>query len=160
MSLSRKIAAALDARPTPGALPTDVVAAEGPHRLSLSVGLSGPVGLEVHALDFAADGRPEWAVDALKSWGDRLAARVTYLMEPLAVVEADAVGGEVELRSGSPTARHGHRSYYRVRLGRDGTLRLDRLAFDESTRTRRPVPFQLTREVLERLADDLAASVG
>jgi hypothetical protein len=160
MSLSRKIAAALDARPDNGALPCDVVAEDGPHRLSVHLTANGSVGVAFDALDFAVADRPEWPTDALRGWGDRLAARLNYLMEPLVVLELDPVAGEVELRSQSPTARNGHRSYYEVRLGRQGTLRFARVTFDEGTRRRRPVPCQLTRETLERLADDLVASVA
>ena len=36
---------------------------------------------------------------------------------------------------------------------------MERSAFDEASRRRRTVPCQFTREVLERLADDLAACV-
>ena len=36
---------------------------------------------------------------------------------------------------------------------------MERFAFDEATRQRRRSPCQLTREVLERLADDIAASL-
>jgi hypothetical protein len=96
----------------------------------------------------------------LKAWGDRVAARVTYLMEPLVVIEVDPVGGEVELRSQSPTARNGQRTYYEVRMNRQGTLRLGRVAFDEQTRRRSAVTCQLTREVIERLTDDLVASLA
>ena len=47
-----------------------------------------------------------------------------------------------------------------MRLFRQGSLRMERFVFDEATRQRRQVPCQLTRETLERLADDIAASVG
>ena len=160
MSLSRRLATAVEGLAAAPDAPAVVAAEEGPHRLTLAVGLAGPVGLEALGLEFAVAGRPEWPLEALRDWGDRLAARLTYLMEPLVVLEADAVAGAVELRSQSPTGRDGRRSYYRIRLDRRGTLRLDRLAYDEASRDRRPVPMQLTREVLDRLADDLVASVG
>jgi hypothetical protein len=160
MSLSREIAGALDARPEAGGLPCDVAVADGPHRLLLRLTAAGPVGLAFESLEFATSARPAWTTEALRGWGDRLAARLTYLMEPLVVLEVDADGGEVELRSQVPTARDGLRAYYEVRLHRDGTLRLGRVAFDEATRRRRPAPCQVTREVLERLADDLVASVA
>jgi hypothetical protein len=156
MSLSRKIAAALDAA---GPLPRDVEAADGPHRLSLRLTAGGPVGLAFDALDFRHDGHPGLSPEGLRAWGDRVASRVTYLMEPLVVLEADPVVGEVALRSQSPTPREGRRSYYEVRLDRRGSLRLARVAFDEAERRRKAVDCQLTREVLERLADDLAASL-
>jgi len=160
MSLSRRITAALEARPESGALPCAVNAEEGPDRLTLHLTATGPVGLAFDALDFATTRRPEWSVDDLRAWGDRLASRLTYLMEPLVVLEADPLGGEVALRSQAPTPREGHRSYYEVRLGRGGMLRLARVTFDEATRRRKSGTCQMTLEVLERLTDDLVASIG
>lgn len=160
MSLSQKIAAALDASPNASAPPSELAVEDGPYRLSFHLTAAGAVGIAFDVLDFSTSARPEWSAEALQAWGGRIAARVTYLMEPLVVLEVDAVGGEVELRSQEPTARRGNRSYYEVRLNRNGALRLRRLSFDESTRRHQPVPCQLTREVLERLADDLTASVA
>ena len=157
MSLSRKIADAVDALPGGAG---DAVAEEGPHRLALRVAAAGPVGLAFDGLDFATSARPEWSVEDLKTWGARLAARISYVMEPLAVLEADALAGEVVLRSARPTLRGGQHAYYELRLGRRGTVHLGRVAFDDGDRLRRPAACQVTREVLERLADDLVASVG
>lgn len=160
MSLSQKIAAALDARPDNGALPCDVTVESEPNRLSLHLTANGPVGLAFDRLGFVASGRDAWSNDEVKAWGERIAARVTYLMEPLVVLEQDRLDGGVELRSHAPTARGEQRAYYEVRLDRQGHLRLGRVAFDETSRVRRPASCQMTREVLERLADDLADSVG
>ena len=159
MSLSQKIAAALDARPDSGVVPSRVTAEDGASRLTLHLTAEGPVGLAFSALDFATRTRAEWTPEALKTWGDRVAARVTYLMEPLVVLEHDVAGGEVELRSQSPTPRAQQRAFYEVRLNRQGALRLARILFDEAARQRRPADCQMTREVLERLTDDLVASV-
>jgi hypothetical protein len=160
MSLSQKIAAALDARPDNGALPCDVSADDGPSRLTLHVTASGPVGLAFDTLDFASSSKDRWTADDLRAWGERIASRVTYLMEPLVVLEQDKVGGEVELRSHAPTSRGDQRTYFEARLAPGGSLRLERIAVDEATRRRRPASCQMTREVLERLADDLVATVG
>ena len=157
MSLSTEIAAALDARPGQ----TGVVAAQaGPDRLELSVTAAATVGVELDRLDFAVQDpdRPSWSIDELRGWGDRVARRVNYLMEPLVVVEVDAQGGEVEIRSQSPTPRGQLRSFFEVRLGTAGTLRMHRLRFDAADGRRHAAPFQLSREVLERLADDLPAT--
>jgi hypothetical protein len=157
MSLSRKIAAALaDPALAP---PASIAAAEPPHQLALDARAAGPLGVELDALEFHADG-PERDVDALRAWGERLAARVTYLMEPLVLVEVDAQGVEVELRSQSTTRRDGLRNYYEARLDRNGRVRLTRRAFDDTARRPREVPFQLSRETLERLADDLVDTAG
>jgi hypothetical protein len=160
MSLSRKIVAALDSRPDAGAMSCALTAEDGPHRLTLHLTASGPVGLAFDALEFATTARPEWSSEALLAWGEALARRVSYLMEPLVVLENDTLGGTVELRSHAPTARADRRSYYEVRLGRQGTLRLARVCFDEATRRRSPASCQMTREVLERLIDDIIASIG
>lgn len=162
MSLSYALAAALEpltlARPGDADLPTEVRVESGGATLSLSLTAAGPVGLAFDALDFAAADRSGRAADALRAWADRLAAKVTYLMEPLVVTEHDREAGELALRSQTPTTRQEVRSYYEVVVRRDATLRLTRWAYDESTRTRTPAPCKMTLEVLERLADDLDAA--
>jgi hypothetical protein len=159
MTLSRKIVAALDARREPPEAPGVVEAQEGPHRLALHLQACGPVGLALDRLEYACTDRTDWSADELKQWGERLAGSLTYLMEPLVVLEVDPIGVEVELRSQLPTKREGCRAYYEARLDRHGVLRLGRSVFDESTRRRRPAACQLTREALERIADDLVASL-
>ena len=156
MSLSRKIAAALDELEGRD-LPRTATVADGPHTLSIEVAAAASVGLEADRLTFRADG-PARSLQDLREWGARVASKVTYLMEPLRVHEADAVGVEVALRSVSPTARPGRRSFFEARLGRDGSLDLRRHAVDDATGRREPARFQLTREALERLTDDLAAT--
>jgi hypothetical protein len=81
-------------------------------------------------------------------------------MEPLVVLEVDAGAGEAKLRSQNPTPKGERRSFYEVRLRREGALSLRRISFDDATRRREVIPCQMTLEVLERLADDLAASLG
>jgi hypothetical protein len=159
MTLSRKIAAALDAQ-MDQPLPRELTVDDGAHRLSLSLTASGPVGLAFDALEFTADTPADRSAEALRAWAERLSSRVTYLMEPLVVLEFDTLSGEAELRSQSPTARGEVRSYYEVRLSKQGALRLSRVVFDEATRRRRSAPCQMTLEVLERLADDLVACAG
>jgi hypothetical protein len=158
MILSPKIAAALDG-PDAGTLPCVVPIEDGAHRLVLHLTASGPVGLAFSALDFATTARPEWTPESLKAWGDRIAARVTYLMEPLIVQEQDALAGDVEIRSHAPTTRGNRRAFYEVRIGRAGALRLARVSFDESTRRRSAIDCMMTREVLERLIDDIIACI-
>ena len=160
MSLSKKIAAALDENTTVHALPCSVTVEEGSRRLTLQLCALDTVGLAFTALEFTTTSPAEWTSDALRAWGERLAGRVSYLMEPLKVLEVEPEGGEVQIRSQSPTTRSEQRGYYEVRLFKTGSLRMERFAFDQATRQRRPVPCQLTREVVERLADDIAASTA
>ncbi len=162
MTLSRKIAAAVDECTAPLEAPREVTVEEGTDRLALHMNAAGPVGLAFDALVFATSSRPEWPPEALRGWGERLTARLTYLMEPLVVLEHDPIGGEVEIRSESPTIlpRSTASAYYEIRLRTGGTLHLSRIAYDYTTGRRRAVPCQLTREALERLVDDLVASVA
>lgn len=159
MTLSQKIAAAL-ASGNNHSGPLEI--ATPSHRLGLDVVVSNALGVEANLLEFdvLAPPRDDRTLDELCAWADRVAAKVTYLMEPLHLIEADAQGVEVELRSQTPTPRAGTRNYFEARLNRAGHLTIARLAFDNATRTRHRVPFQLTREVLERLADDLVATAG
>jgi hypothetical protein len=156
MSLNRKIDDALDATVAPG----PVVIENDTRRVTLDVVASGPVGLAFSTLTIAALTPEDRTSESLASWAESLAARVTYLMEPLTLLEHDPGAGELVLRSHSPTARGDVRAYYEIRLDRNGTLMLSRVAFDEATRRRRPAPCQMTREVLERLVDDCVASAG
>lgn len=160
MSLSKKISAAVESRPDPHDLPCHVEAEDGGHRLSLQLTAAGPVGLAFDHLNYATADRSDRPATALRTWADRLAAKLTYLMEPLVVLEIDPIAGAAELRSQSPTERGELRSYYEVRMNRSGELRLSRVAFDAVTRHRRPVPCQMTVEVLERLADDLVTTAA
>jgi hypothetical protein len=159
MSLSKKIAAALDENTRAYVMPCTVAVDDGPNRVTLHLTALDTVGVAFSSLEFATSGRAEWTSEALNEWGNRLSGRITYLMEPLTVLEIDAGGGEVQLRSQSPTARDTERGYYEMRLFRHGMLRLQRFTYDGAARKRRESPCQLTREVLERLADDIVGSL-
>jgi hypothetical protein len=158
MTLSRKIADALDINTRAYNLPCTVSVDDGPNRLTLDLTALDAVGVAFDTFEFTATDRADWTSEALNAWGERLAKRVTYLMEPLRVIEIDAGGGEVQVRSDVPTPRADARGYYEVRLNRQGTCRLERYVYDEADRKRRRTPCHLTLEVVERLADDVAAS--
>ena len=137
MSLSKKIAAALDENTKVHAPPCEVAVEEGPSRLALNLTALDTVGLAFSTAGVRHDEPARVDVGGTpRAWGERLAGRVTYLMEPLKVFEVDAAGGEVQIRSQSPTARAEQRGYYEIRLFKQGTLRMERYAFDEATRQR------------------------
>jgi hypothetical protein len=160
MSLSKKIAAALDENTKAYNFPCSVTVEEAQSRLTIHLTGLDTVGVAFSSLELATSSRSDWSSEALTAWGERLVGRVTYLMEPLKVVETDAHGGEVQIRSQRPTPRDELRSYYEMRLFRQGILRIQRYAFDQETRERRLTPCQLTREVVERLADDITATMA
>src|SRR5437588_11355779 len=59
---------------------------------------------------------PPATADALRSWADRAAGRVTGLLEPLKVVEVDVTRREALLRSDEPAQRGPGLFYYDVLL--------------------------------------------
>jgi hypothetical protein len=158
MSLSQKIAAELDDFMKTSASPQCVTAEEGPHKLGLDVARATSIGIECTGLNFQVSDREPMPLKDLKAWGDRVAKKVTYLLEPLAMHEADAQSNEVVLRSITPSAKAERRSYYEARLKGSGTFNLDRITFHEQGKKRESVPCQFTNEVVERLVDDLVAT--
>src|SRR5689334_8132926 len=61
-----------------------------------------------------------------KPWAESLTRRVTGLMEPLRIVEIDAVRDEAILRSDAPTVRGDRRAHYELRLRRGNSATLTR----------------------------------
>jgi hypothetical protein len=64
----------------------------------------------------------------------------------------------VQLRSDPPQQEPERTSYYELLLSRSGELSVVRYARDAG-QTRQPIPAQVTREVLIRLAGDLSEAV-
>ncbi len=160
MSLNHEIAVAVADWQAQGAQPGLLTATASPcYRLEVDVLGFGPNGLSCHNLRFQGDDRdPDgWTIDQLRSWGDRFADRVTYLLEPLCVVECDPDQG-VQVRSQQPTPSNGVSSYYEALLRADGSLTLHRVTFADDQRTRQTAPCHLTLEVIQRLADDIVAA--
>ena len=160
MSLSPKIAAAVDAADLANVnSPALVSATDGRFRITLALTSAGHAGVAFESLELltrdTSTSTTPLDANALKAWGERLVQRLSYLMEPLSILEIDTIGGEADLRSARPTTREGHRYYYEMRLASDGGLRLRRKAYDESQRRGSAVPCQMTREMLDRFVDDL-----
>jgi hypothetical protein len=95
----------------------------------------------------------------LKRIGEFLAARLTYLMEPISPVELDEEACVVQMRSNPPQRDDDGRSYYELLVRRGGEISLARYR-KENGAARRPVAANLTREVLLRLAGDFIAVVN
>jgi hypothetical protein len=99
------------------------------------------------------------ATDAagLRAWAERVAGRVTGLLEPLQVVEVDALRLVAQLRSQQPTARDEQEYYYEVLLHATGTGNVRRYQAARAGQPRQQVAFVATHEVLAKLAGDLTA---
>jgi len=83
----------------------------------------------------------------LERIGKALAAKLTYLMEPIAPIEIDADACIVQLRSSPPQRDDDGRSYYELIVRRGGEIVLHRYR-KENGDARRSIAATVTREVL------------
>ncbi len=96
--------------------------------------------------------------EELKALSERLSQRLNYLLEPIRPIELDAERCVVQLRSLPPGRDQDRTLYYELLAQRGGWLQLTRYS-QGSGQPREPVSAQVTREVLLRLAGDLASAV-
>lgn len=96
--------------------------------------------------------------DTLVGWAKRIAARVTGLLEPLQLLEADETHGMALLRSNKPAARDEDLYYYEVVLTKAGSATVRRYRGSKQPVQREQVGFTLTHEAVAKLAGDLAAA--
>lgn len=96
--------------------------------------------------------------DTVATWAERIAGRVVGLLEPLKVVEVDAVKQEALLRSKAPTARGDDVFYYEIHLRglTSAVLRRYQASLQVGTK-RAQIAFALTNESLAKLVGDLVA---
>jgi hypothetical protein len=85
----------------------------------------------------------------------RIAQRMTYLGEPLEVIEMVNEGEWALLRSAPPCANEESVSFFEILLDRHRELSLRRYAVDRKCGERRSIPAPLTRHTVERLVVDL-----
>ncbi len=140
-----------------------------------TVAVSGPAGVDV-AVDVATADSMSCScreirmrvpalngagADVLKKWAEDLCARVTYLMEQLGPLEIDVEGRQVLVRSKSPDKRDDATTFYEILLQSQGagifTLRRYRRAVGSAPREH--VDLRMTLELLEKLIDDLVATI-
>ena len=161
MTLQEKIAAELSRLDASGALasgPQHVAVEYDARQLQCEIETLDRLGCAVSRLNIASPALAAASLERLQSVGQALAARLTYLLEPIAVLECDADEQTVQMRSQPPQRQNRQTYYYELLVGR-GRLELRRYVKDPDQR-RRCVAAHLTREVLLRLTGDLAAAAG
>lgn len=94
----------------------------------------------------------------LQAWAERVAGRVTGLLEPLKLLEVDSLRDEALLRSEEPAQRGEKLFYYELLLQGRGEALLRRYHGAHHGQARREqVAFALTHEALAKLVADLTA---
>jgi hypothetical protein len=143
--------------------------------LAKTVAVSGPGGVDLAVDVMAADSMscscreirmrvPALSgagPDVLKKWALDLCARITYLLEQLGPLEIDVEGKQVLIRSKSPDKRDDSTAFYEILLQSQGAalFTLRRYRRDSHSAPREHVDLRTTHEVLEKLADDLVATI-
>ena len=95
--------------------------------------------------------------ERLKEIGEELSRRLTYLLEPIRLIETDSEAGEAQLRSSPPQKNDGAAAWYEILVRRTGEIEVCRYR-RETGSPRQRVAAQLTREVVVRLCEDLVAA--
>jgi hypothetical protein len=116
------------------------------------------IGCSFQTLGLSTEKLADATLDELKSISEALTAKLTYLLEPIGLVEADADRCSVQLRSNPPQKGEDETSYYELLVRRGGDVTLSRYS-KRGGQLRQIIPAHVTREVLSRLADDFIAAV-
>lgn len=87
-----------------------------------------------------------------------LSEKLSYLLEPVEPIEADALTCTVQMRSNPPQKDDDGSSYYELLVKAGGELSLERYR-KEPGAARTPLDATVTREVLLRLAGDFSTAV-
>jgi hypothetical protein len=116
------------------------------------------IGCSFQTLGYSTDQLAGATLEKLREISDVLTRKLTYLLEPIGLIEADADRCSVQLRSSPPKKDEEATSYYELLVRRGGDITLSRYS-KQSGQLRQIVPAHVTREVLARLADDFVAAV-
>lgn len=116
------------------------------------------IGCSFQTLGYSTDKLAGLSLDELKAISESLVSRLTYLLEPIGVVEVDRDRAAVQMRSSPPQQGDDGTSYYELMVRRGGDITLSRYQ-KQPGQMRQIVPANITREVLQRLSEDFVAVV-
>jgi hypothetical protein len=154
MNLQQQLARELSLLGSGGA--TTITAADPPKTLSCEIVARDSLAISFNDVRVASDSLSGADAKTLERLGNELAAKLTYLMEPICPVEIDADQCIVQLRSSPPQRDDDGRSYFELLVRRGGAISLARYR-KENGGPRQPIAATVTREVLLRLVSDFCA---
>jgi len=117
----------------------------------------GPLACAFTLLQLQADKLDALTIDELTAIANDLSKRLTYLLEAISPVEIDRDRCIVQMRSNPPETGDQGTLYYEL-VVRHGAIDLCRYQKSPGD-TRQVVPATVTREVLQRLAEDFVAVI-
>ena len=128
-----------------------------PVHVRVDVSLVEQLGCQLESVTLSSPSLASVSVGDLKDWSQRLAGRLTYLLESLGPLEIDEEAGQLLMRSRHPQQLADGCEYYELMLAESGgdAVSLRRYRSTKGTPGRDGVDMTLTREVVGRLVDDL-----
>lgn len=129
---------------------------DGPLHLRCDLVALDSLACAFNRLALRSDRVAAMSTDELKQCAADLAAKLTYLLEPISPIETDAEGCTVQMRSNPPQKEADRTSYYELLVSRTGELSLVRYS-RAAGQSRQIIPTHVTREVLARLVGDFTA---
>lgn len=117
------------------------------------------LGCAFRELRLSAEELKNVPFDRLRAWADELCRKVTYLLEHIGPLEADAEAQTVLIRSTPPTRQPDQTTFYEMLVQAPGRLNLRRYTRTGQNSNRRPCDMQTTHEVLVRLVNDIVAAI-
>lgn len=135
-----------------------VAVSDSPRQLTCDVVERNALAVSFNQLRLATIELASADAAKLERIGKALAARLTYLMEPIAPIEIDAAACVVQLRSNPPQHDDDGRSYYELMVRRGGEIALARYR-KENGGARQQIRTTVTREILLRLVGDFCQTL-
>ena len=129
-----------------------------PRSLHCHVAERNALAVGFYELRIATPELADVSVPRLQQLSEAISARLTYLLEPIAPIEADADRCTVQMRSNPPLKDDDGRSYYELMARRGGELHLVRYRKEPGGPRERTIA-TVTTEVLTRLVGDLEAAL-
>jgi hypothetical protein len=128
-------------------------------KLVVDVAAQGTIGLSFRRLTYSSPSLQSLSMSDLQEACCQLAERLTYLLEPIRVIESDAGLQAVQMRSDPPGKEEDSVSYFELLAQRCGQFQLIRYR-KTSRQPRENIASDVTFQVLERLAHDFDELCG
>jgi len=130
----------------------EFLASEGEVQVSVKMADSDRLGCLLEKVEMKGNGGHPLILDPI-----RVENEVTYLGEPLKIVEMEKSRGKALLRSFPPRRENGTVFFFELVIDPSEGLTLHRYAYDRILGTRSLTPVPMTRDTLERFLADLVS---
>lgn len=158
MAVKQQLLQRLQQLAAAGAGPFQLDEATPVGRLTSTINAVDRLACSFESLELESNHLANKSIDDLKQISNQLCAKLSYLLEPIALIESDVDTCTTQLRSNPPLKEDDQTFYYEILVRRGGSIAFCRFQ-KQPGNVRQTVPATLTHEVLARLADDLVNAV-